>query len=136
MAPKKDKETGLNKKYVPSSLTPSQKQKQVKSIKEQKPRPKLKGVPSRRSQYTIKAERYFGKGNTSVSDIAKKLKIPTTGLYAIKKKGEKAYFTSGSRPNQTPQSWGYARLFSVLFGGKARNIDKEEVKKYNIPLLK
>lgn len=136
MPPKKDKETGLNQKYVPKSLTASQKAKQVKSIREGKPRPKLKGVPKRRSPYTIKAERYFGKGNTSVSDIAKKLKIPTTGLYAIKRKGEKAYFTSGSRPNQTPQSWGYARLFSVLFGGKARQVDAAEVKKYNIPLLK
>src|SRR6056300_16205 len=107
--PPKDKETGLNKKYVPKSLTSSQKAKQVKSIKEGRPRPKLKGIPQRRSSYTIKAERYFGKGNTSISDVAKKLKIPTTGLNLIKKKGEAVYYSSGSRPNQTPQSWGMAR---------------------------
>lgn len=136
MAPKKDKETGLNKKYVPKSLTASQKKKQVKSIRDKTDRPKLKGVPSRRSSYTIKAEKYFGKGNTSISDMAKRLKISKAGLYAIKKKGEGAYYSSGSRPNQTPQSWGMARVFSVLFGGKARQVDKEIVEKYKIPLLR
>jgi len=134
--PPKDKETGLNKKYVPKSLTPSQKKKQVKSIREKTDRPKLKGVPSKRSSYTIKAEKYFGKGNTSISAMAKKLGISTTGLNLIKKKGEGAYYSSGSRPNQTPQSWGKARVFSVLFGGKSRSIDEDIVKKYKIPLLR
>ncbi len=35
MPPKKDKSTGLNKKYVPNKLTPSDKKKQVQSIKEE-----------------------------------------------------------------------------------------------------
>ncbi len=136
MPPKKDKETGLNKKYVPSTLTPAQKKKQVKSIREKRERPKLKDVPQRKSSYTVKANKYFGKGNTSISDMAKRLKISTKGLYEIKKKGEGAYYSSGSRPNQTAFSWGMARVFSVLFGGKARSVDKEIVKKYKIPLLK
>ena len=44
----------------------------------------------------------------------------------IIKKGMAAYFTGGSRPNQTPASWGKARLYSVIMGGKARKIDKTE----------
>ena len=44
-------------------------------------------------------------------------------LNKIVKKGEGAYYSSGSRPNQTPQSWGYARLASSVTGGKAAIVD-------------
>ena len=135
MKPKKDKKTGLPKRYVPDSLTPSQKAKQVKSIKEKKDRPKL-DVKNRRSKWTVKAEKYFGKGNTSINDIAKKLKINKKGLQLIMDKGMGAYYSSGSRPNQSASSWGQARIYSVLFGGNARDIDASIVKKYKIPLLK
>jgi hypothetical protein len=46
--------------------------------------------------------------------------------YALKKivnKGQGAYFSSGSRPNQTAQSWGIARLASSITGGKAAAVD-------------
>ena len=135
MKPKKDKKTGLPKRYVPDSLTPSQKAKQVKSIREKKDRPKL-DVKTRRSKWTVKAEKYFGKGNTSIDNIAKKLKINKKALQLIMDKGMGAYYSSGSRPNQTAASWGQARIYSVLFGGNARTIDKDIVKKYKIPLLK
>jgi hypothetical protein len=39
------------------------------------------------------------------------------------KKGEGAYFSSGSRPNQTAQSWGLARLASSITAGKAAAVD-------------
>jgi hypothetical protein len=44
-------------------------------------------------------------------------------LNQIVKKGEGAFYSSGSRPNQTPQSWGYARLASAITGGKAAAVD-------------
>ena len=44
-------------------------------------------------------------------------------LKKIVKKGEGAYYSSGSRPNQTPQSWGLARLASSITGGKAAAVD-------------
>ena len=50
-------------------------------------------------------------------------------------KGKGAYYGSGSRPNQTPMSWGKARLASVLVGGNARKIDKKIVDKYKLPKL-
>ena len=40
-------------------------------------------------------------------------------LRKIVKKGQGAYFSSGSRPNQTGHSWGRARLASAITGGKA-----------------
>lgn len=44
-------------------------------------------------------------------------------LKQIIRKGEGAYFSSGSRPNQTAQSWGVARLASSITGGKAAAVD-------------
>jgi hypothetical protein len=45
------------------------------------------------------------------------------GLREIIQKGEGAYYSSGSRPNQTPQSWGKARLASAITGGNASLVD-------------
>ena len=39
------------------------------------------------------------------------------------RKGEGAYYSSGSRPNQTSQSWGLARLASSITSGKAAAVD-------------
>jgi hypothetical protein len=44
-------------------------------------------------------------------------------LAKIINKGEGAYFSSGSRPNQSAQSWGIARLASAITGGKAAAVD-------------
>ncbi len=46
-----------------------------------------------------------------------------SALKAIVRKGEGAYYSSGSRPNQTAQSWGLARLASSLTSGKAAAVD-------------
>ena len=53
-------------------------------------------------------------------------------MQALKKivnKGEGAYYSSGSRPNQTPQSWGYARLASALTAGNASRVDYDILEK-------
>ena len=50
-------------------------------------------------------------------------------LKQIVKKGEGAYYSSGSRPNQTPQSWGLARLASSITAGKAAAVDYEILEK-------
>jgi hypothetical protein len=52
-----------------------------------------------------------------------------SALNQIVKKGEGAYYSSGSRPNQTPQSWGLARLASSLTSGKAAAVDYDIIKK-------
>ena len=44
-------------------------------------------------------------------------------LKKIVKKGQGAYYSSGSRPNQTAQSWGLARLASAITAGKAAAVD-------------
>ena len=50
-------------------------------------------------------------------------------LNQIVKKGEGAYYSSGSRPNQTPKSWGLARLASAITSGKAAAVDYDIIKK-------
>ena len=111
--------------------------KQIKSIFEGKARPKTK-AKSKESSYTIQFNKKYGeqlskmKGGKSKRNIAKITGIPYKALDEVMKKGEKAYFTSGSRPNQTPQSWGRARMYSYILGGDARKIDKEITKKYNV----
>ncbi len=111
--------------------------KQIKSIFEGKARPKIK-APTKESSYTIKFNKKYGeqlskmKGGKSKRNIAKITGIPYKALDQVMKKGEKAYFTSGSRPNQTPQSWGRARMYSYILGGKARKVDKEITKKYKV----
>jgi len=137
-------ERKIPSRYLPKSLTPSQRKKQLKSILEKTDRPILKDYKTRRSKWTILASNYFGDGKTSKEDMAKILskgnpkrqKELMNAFDEIYKKAEGAYYSSGSRPSTNIFQWSYARLFSVLFGGKSRNIDKKIVEKYNVPLLK
>ena len=41
-----------------------------------------------------------------------------------------AYYSAGSRPNQTAGSWSRARLASVIMNGKARKVDIDIWNKY------
>lgn len=126
----------IPERYIPSYLTSEQKRRQARSIIEKRDRPRLKNIPNKKSSWTMKAHMYFGKGNTSPKSIAKQLGVKLEGFEKILSKGRGAYYSGGSRPNQTPESWARARLFSVLFGGKARIVDKKIVNEYRIPLLK
>jgi acyl-CoA synthetase (AMP-forming)/AMP-acid ligase II len=60
-----------------------------------------------------------------ITNIEKvKREFPNTDIETILSKGRGAFASSGSRPNQTPDSWAYARLASVLTGGKAMAVDR------------
>lgn len=56
-------------------------------------------------------------------ELSRKTGCSVRGLRKIVNKGEGAYYSSGSRPNQTPQSWGYARLASAITGANASVVD-------------
>lgn len=119
----------LNKTYVPDTLTKKDKIKQVKSIIEGKNRPKVDSFTSKRSGFVEKFEKKYGYKISNKSRVTKDI-ITKTGYDKIVEKGMAAYYTSGSRPNQTPFSWGLARLASVIMNGKARQIDINEWNKY------
>lgn len=127
----KDKKTGIPKKYVPKSLSKEDREKQIKSIKEKKDRPKVGSFKSKRSTNVQKFEKKYG---TKISDfkfISKNI-IKKKGIDEIMSKGRGAYYSGGSRPNQTPTSWALGRLASVIMGGKARQVDKDIWNKYKI----
>ena len=112
--------------------------KQIKSIFEGKDRPQTK-VKERKSSYTTKFDKKYGKeldqlkGKRSKRNIAKITGIPFKAVDEIYKKGEGAYYSSGSRPNQTPQSWARGRLYAYIMGGaKVRKADKDITEKYKV----
>jgi hypothetical protein len=62
---------------------------------------------------------------TANSTLAKKTQCTRASLEAILRKGRGAYYSSGSRPNQTAESWARARLASAITHGKASLVDKD-----------
>ena len=117
--------------YVPSSLTEKDKKKQIKSIQDKTKRPKVESFTSKRSSWSEKFEKKYGTKITDKKFINENI-LRNAGINQILKKGQAAYFNSGSRPNQTAFSWSYARLASVIMGGPARRIDKDIYAKYKV----
>ena len=128
------------KNYI-GNLKGNDRQKQIKSIFEGTFRPKTSAKP-RQSSWTVKFNKKYGKqldemkGGRSKRNIAKVTGIPFKAIDEVFKKGEGAYYSAGSRPNQTPQSWSYARVYSYILGGNARKIDSAITKKYNVKFSK
>ena len=134
------KEYNIPDRYL-ANLKGAERRKQIKSIVEKKQRPKT-SFKSKESSWTQKFNKKYGdeldkmKGGRSKRNIAKITGIPYKAINEVFKKGEGAYYSAGSRPNQTPQSWAYARVYPYILGGKARNIDKEITKKYDVKFPK
>jgi hypothetical protein len=132
----KDVETGLPKRYV-SGLSAEDKKKQVKEIKKSKKLYKETGEvrerpalgKSQRSPHVIRFEEEYGFPITDLTKV--KAKFPNTDIDTILSKGRAAY-ASGSRPGQSSSSWAFARLASVLTGGKALAVDKDLVGDYDL----
>ena len=121
------------KRYVPKSLNKRDKIKarnelylSRKLYKKGKyyTRKKVKSFKSSTSNHIINARNIYGLHNIVPSpELSNKTGCSVAALNKIVNKGEGAYFSSGSRPNQTAQSWGYARLASAITGGKASAVD-------------
>ena len=119
--------------YVPNSLTPKDRRRQLAMLKNSRnlykkgkfyTRKKLDSFTSKRSKHVLRALKLYGLDHI-VPDKAmvKATGCPKKVLNGIVKKGEGAYYSSGSRPNQTAQSWAYARLASAITGGPASKVD-------------
>lgn len=126
----KGKTRRVPKRYVPDTLSKKDKLKQIKSIMENKDRPQVK-YKERRSSWAVKFQDKYGVPITDKEYIDKNI-LKEEGQEQIIMKGKGAYYSSGSRPNQTPFSWGYGRLASVIMGGKARRLDKKIWEKYKV----
>ncbi|MFY7728128.1 MAG: DUF5824 family protein, partial [Flavobacterium sp.] len=72
----------------------------------------------------LKAEKMYNVDTIGATrPLAKATQCSVSALKQIIRKGAGAYYSSGSRPNQTAQSWGVARLASAITGGKAAAVD-------------
>jgi len=121
------------KRYIPKHLNNKDKKIQREGIiKSQKfykkgkyaTRKYLKSFKNKPSPHIKNAQKIYGIDRIKPSkELSKKTKCNMKGLRKIFKKGQGAYYSSGSRPNQTPHSWAYARLASSITGGKASSVD-------------
>ena len=85
---------------------------------------------NKKSNHILNARKIYDIQNiTPNKELAQKTGCKISALKQIVKKGEGAYYSSGSRPNQTPQSWGLARLASSITSGKAAAVDYDILKK-------
>lgn len=136
-------------RYLPSSLSKKDKDKQIKELNKSKnqyfkkiyyTRKKVKSFHSKKSNHIQNAKKIYNiKTVFPNKELSKKTGCSISSLKKIVKKGEGAYFSSGSRPNQTAHSWGYARLASAITAGKSAAVDYDILKKgckYNSKALK
>lgn len=127
---------GIPNRYV-AKLSRKDKKKQVSEIlksrrlyKKHKYYTRKKvNYPHVKSKHIRKAQKMYGIENVTPETLAGKTGCTVAALKEIVRKGEGAYYSSGSRPNQTPQSWGLARLASAVTGGKAGKVDYAILKK-------
>jgi hypothetical protein len=125
--------TTLPVRYLPPQLSRSDAKKQFRMLTKSKKlykkgkyftRDKVGTYKHKPSKHVVLARKIYHIDNISLTPkLAKASGCSLSALRQIVSKGEGAYFSSGSRPNQTAQSWGLARLASALTGGKAAAVD-------------
>jgi hypothetical protein len=128
-----NKTTRVPKRYLPKFLSKKDRQQQAKMLLKSRKlykkgiyftRRKLPSFKSQKSPHILKAERIYGVKKVGPNqDFSAKTGCSVKTLKKIINKGAGAYFSSGSRPNQSAQSWGIARLASAVTGGKASIVD-------------
>jgi nitrate reductase beta subunit len=120
-------------KYLPKRLTLKDRKQQLKQLKRSRnaykkhiyiTRKKVKSYKSKKSQHLLQAQKIYKLTTIAVNaNLSKKTGCSIKSLRKIVNKGRGAYYSSGSRPNQTAESWGLARLASSITGGKAAAVD-------------
>jgi len=123
----------IPERYIPEVLSKTDYAKQKANIKKSRKlyqkgiyyqRPKVKSFKTKKSRHLEHARQLYGIQKIVPSrELAIKTKCSQKSLEKIVNKGRGAYYSSGSRPNQTAESWGIARLASAITGGKSSVID-------------
>jgi len=121
------------KRYIPQTLTAKDRKKQKSNIIKSRKlyrkniyyqRPKVSSFRSKPSKHITLAQHLYGVKTIKPNrELSRKTGCSQKALEKIVNKGRGAYYSSGSRPNQTAESWGIARLASSVTGGKASVID-------------
>ena len=120
-------------RYLPPSLSTKDKKKQLQMLLKSRKlykrhnyftRKRLPSYKTKTSKHITRAKKIYNVDTIIPSkELSRKTGCSLSALKQIVRKGEGAYFSSGSRPNQTAQSWGLARLASLITAGKAAAVD-------------
>lgn len=129
----KNKTKKVNIRYLPYRLSRKDREKQINMLNKSRKlykkniyftRTKLPSYQSKKSKHIVRASKIYGiEKIVPNKELSEKTGCSVDALEKIVSKGEGAYFSSGSRPNQNAQSWGLARLASAITGSKASLID-------------
>lgn len=127
------------KRYLPQMLSKNDTKKQKRYLRTSRKlykkgiyyqRPNVKSFKSNTSSHIEKAKRMYNINTIRPSQaLARKTQCSQSALRKIVNKGRGAYYSSGSRPNQTAESWGLARLASAITHGNASRVDYDILKK-------
>jgi hypothetical protein len=120
-------------RYIPKSLTQKDLAKQKRELRKSRKlykskkyytRSRIASFKSKKSGHLKRAEELYDVEHIAPSaELSEKTQCSQETLEKIVNKGRGAYFSSGSRPNQTAESWGIARLASSITGGNASIVD-------------
>jgi hypothetical protein len=123
----------INLRYLPKKLTRKDRKNQSKMLLKSRrlykkgkyfTRKAVSSFKSKKSPHILKAMKIYKVPKIgATNELAKATGCSKKALAKIINKGEGAYFSSGSRPNQSAQSWGLARLASSITSGKAAAVD-------------
>ena len=111
----KNKTTRVSLRYLPKRLTQKDRKKVSKMLMKSRrlykkgvyyTRKQVKSFKSKTSNHVVDAKKMYNVEKIgATNELAKKTGCSKESLAKIISKGEGAYFSSGSRPNQTGQSW-------------------------------
>lgn len=120
-------------RYVPRTISDKDRRKQTKMLNKSRKmykkgsyyiRDKLPTFTSKISKHIVNARNIYDINDvTPNKTLSRKTGCSVNALRKIVKRGMGAYYSSGSRPNQTAHSWGLARLASSITGGKSAAVD-------------
>ena len=126
-------------RYLPKTLTRKDKKTQYRMLTKSRAlykkgkyytRKRVASFSSKKSKFITRAQKIYNVDKIGATpELARATGCSRAALAKIINKGQGAYYSSGSRPNQTPQSWGIARLASSLTGGKSAAVDYDIIKK-------
>jgi Family of unknown function (DUF5824) len=124
------------KRYIPDVLSKKDTKKQRSYLRKSRrlykrgtyyERPKVASFHSKKSRHLEHARKLYGLKPTdqigATGLMVRRTQCSRGALSKILNKGRGAYYSSGSRPNQTAESWAVARLASALTGGNAAIVD-------------
>lgn len=99
-------------------------------------RSKKSSFKSKRSPHLVEFEKKYDVNIANKNAVFKATGIKPKAQEKILNKGRGAFYSSGSRPNQSAESWALARLASVILKHGAYKVDRHVLKEFDCNNIK